>query len=426
MKGLLSSSIFLLSAAFGLASPINRTSEVDLVEKRAAGFQNTVYFTNWGIYGRNYQPAQLPVSQVNQVLYAFLNLRPDGTIFSGDTYADLEKHYPDDSWSETGNNAYGCVKQLFKLKKANRHLKMLISIGGWSWSTNFPAVASNPTARANFAKNAVKFMGDWGMDGVDIDWEYPASPAEGNDYVKLLDAVRAELDSYAAQNAPGYHFLLTSAVPAGPKNYNNMNLGEASKRLDYLYLMAYDYAGKWDTTSGHQANLYPSTENPVATPFSTEKAVNDYLALGVPAEKIVLGMPLYGRAFEATDGIGKPYSGVGQGSWEEGIYDYKVLPQAGAKEIYDEKAGATYSYDSAARRVVSYDTPDMVSKKVSYLQGKGLGGSMFWEASGDKTDAGSLIGTAFNAQGGSGSLDKSQNLLSYPASAYDNIRKGLN
>ncbi|RYO77214.1 hypothetical protein DL766_009343 [Monosporascus sp. MC13-8B] len=426
MNRLLSSSLLLLSAAIGLASPIKHTSDVDFVKKRSLGFQNAVYFTNWAIYARDYQPAQLPVSQVNRVHYAFLNLQEDGTVFSGDTFADLEKHYPGDAWNETGTNAYGCVKQIFKLKKANRHLKTVLSIGGWTLSTNFTAVATSPSARANFAKTAVKIMGDWGMDGIDVDWEYPASSADGENYVKLLDAVRAELDRYAEKYAPGYHFLLTAATPAGSQHYNNMNLPEASKRLDYLYLMAYDYAGSWDNKTGYLDNLYPSIKNPAATPFSTEKALNDYFDFGIPSEKILLGMPVYGRAFENTDGPGKPYRGVGNGSWEAGVYDYKVLPQPGAEEFHDEQVGATYSYDSAKRRMVSYDTPDMVREKVGYLQSRGLAGSMFWEASGDKTGAGSLIGTAFDAQGGSAWLDSCQNLLSYPGSAYDNIRKGLN
>ncbi|KAK7744439.1 Chitinase 4 [Diatrype stigma] len=426
MKGLLSSSALLLMAALGLASPIKVANEVEAIKPRATGFQNSVYFTNWGIYARNYQPAQLPASKINTVLYSFMNINTDGTVVSGDTYADLEKHYDGDSWNDVGNNAYGCVKQLFQLKKANRHLKVLLSIGGWSWSTNFASVAADATKRATFASSAIKLMGDWGFDGIDIDWEYPASTAEGDSYVALLDAVRSALDAYAAANAPGYHFLLTAAVPAGPTNYNNMNLGQASQRLDFLNLMAYDYAGSWDTIAGHQANLHPSSANPGATPFSTDKAVTDYLALGVPAEKIVLGLPLYGRAFESTDGPGQPYTGIGEGSWEAGIWDYKVLPQAGATEAYDEAAGATYSYDSAARKMVSYDTPDMVSKKLEYLKGKGLGGTMFWEASGDKTDdASSLINTAYTGQGGDASLDKTQNLLSYPASQYDNIKSGL-
>lgn len=317
------------------------------------------------------------------------------------------------------------MKQLYKLKQANRQLKVALSIGGWTLSTNFPAAAASDATRSTFAKSAVALMKDWGFDGLDIDWEYPADDTQATNFVALLKAVRAELDAYAAQSAPGYHFLLTAAVPAGPANYNKLHLSDMAPLLDRFNLMAYDYAGSWDTTSGHQANLYPNAQNPVATPFSTDAAVAAYINGGVPANKIVLGLPLYGRSFEATDGIGKPYSGIGTGSWEAGVWDYKVLPRAGATETYDDVSGAVYSYDSSSKELISYDNVDMVKRKVTYLQGKGLGGSMFWEASGDRTGDGSLIAAAYEAQGGAAALDGEQNLLSYPDSQYLNIKNNL-
>jgi chitinase len=326
------------------------------------------------------------------------------------------------AWNDVGNNAYGCVKQLYLLKKANRQLKVLLSIGGWTYSTNFPAAASTAATRQTFAKTSVTLMKDWGFDGIDIDWEYPADATQAANFVLLLQAVRAELDSYAAQYAPGYHFLLTIASPAGPTNFNTMKLKDMSNIIDFFNLMAYDYAGSWDTTSGHQANLYPNSANPNATPFSTDAAVTGYTSAGVPASKIVLGMPVYGRAFESTNGLGQSFTGVGSGSWENGIWDYKVLPKAGATEYYDATSGATYSYDPSTKELISYDTPDMISKKVAYLKSKGLGGSMFWEASGDRTDGKSLISTSASSLGG---LDSSNNLLSYPNSQYANLAAGM-
>ncbi|KAI1177108.1 endochitinase [Nemania sp. FL0916] len=409
----------LLSASLAASSPISE------ITQRASNFKNLVYFTNWGIYGRNYQPAQLPVSQLNQVTYAFANLRADGTVYTSDSYADLEKHYDGDSWNDVGTNAYGCVKQLYILKKANRQLKVLLSIGGWTYSPSFAAASSTDATRSTFAKSAVTLVKDWGFDGIDIDWEWPASETEANNMVSLLTAIRKELNSYSSQYANNYHFLLSVALPAGPENYSKMKLGAMnSAGVDQFNMLAYDYAGSWDTTAGHQANLYPDANNPLNTPFSTDAAIKAYIAAGVPANKITLGLPLYGRSFESTAGLGKAYTGVGSGSWESGIWDYKVLPRSGT-EIYDSVAGATYSYDSASKELISYDNADMIKRKASYIQSKGLAGSMFWEASGDKTGSGSLIAAAFNAQGGSGSLDKSQNLLSYPNSKYDNIKNNL-
>ncbi|KAI0864069.1 endochitinase [Xylaria cubensis] len=409
----------LLSASLAAASPISEITE------RAASFKNLVYFTNWGIYGRNYQPAQLPVSQLNQVLYAFANFRSDGTVYTSDSYADLEKHYDGDSWNDVGTNAYGCVKQLYKLKQTNRQLKVLLSIGGWTYSPGFAAATSTDALRQTFASSAVTLVKDWGFDGIDIDWEWPASDTEANNMVSLLSALRKALDSYSSQYANNYHFTLSVALPAGPDNYNKMKLSQMNAAgVDQFNMLSYDYAGSWDTTAGHQANLYPDPANPKNTPFSTDAAIKAYIAAGVPANKIALGLPLYGRAFESTSGLGQPFTGVGSGSWENGIWDYKVLPRSGT-EIYDSAAGASYSYDSASKELISYDNVDMIKRKASYIQSKGLAGSMFWEASGDRTGSGSLIGAAFTAQGGSGSLDKSQNLLSYPNSKYDNIKKNL-
>lgn len=326
------------------------------------------------------------------------------------------------AWNDVGKNVYGCVKQLYLLKKANRNMKVMLSIGGWTWSKNFPAAASSESTRDTFAKSAVTIMKDWGFDGIDVDWEYPANEKEAQDMVLLLKAVRKELDAYAAMWASGHHFELSIAAPAGPAHYGKLRLKELGEVLDNINLMAYDFAGSWSNASGHDANLYADPKNPDATPFNTDDAVEAYINGGVPKNKIVLGMPIYGRSFQQTDGIGKPYSDIGSGSWEKGIWDYKVLPKDGSTVMYDSVARGYYSYDAKTKELISFDTPDMIVEKVKYLKDKGLGGSMFWEASADRKDNGSLIGTSYGALGKAAS---GQNMLDYPDSQYDNIKKQM-
>ncbi|EJT68456.1 endochitinase [Gaeumannomyces tritici R3-111a-1] len=412
------------------STPSSRTSSTSTLSTQTpgdssgtqTGYKNVLYFTNWGIYGANFQPQQIPAENVTHILYSFADIASDGEVKSSDSWSDVEKHYATDSWNDVGRNAYGCVKQLYIHKKRNRHLKVLLSIGGWTWSPKFVLPASTDAGRRRFASSAVKLLADWGFDGLDLDWEYPQNAKEAQDYVLLLKACREALDAYAAQHAPGYHFLLTVATPAGPQNYNNMDLAGMDPWLDFWNLMAYDYAGSWDSTSGHQSNLFLNPSNPSATKFSTDRAVKDYLAKNIKPHKITLGLPLYGRAFTQTDGLGRSYSGVGPGSIENGVWLYRDLPRPGASEQWDDAAKASYSYDGSSRVLVTYDTVRSAGEKAAYLVSKGLGGAVYWEASGDRVGAASLVGTMARKMG---RMDRSNNLLSYPASQYDNIRAGM-
>ena len=117
-------------------------------------------------------------------------------------------------------------------------MKTLLSIGGWTYSTNFPAAASTAATRTQFANTAVTFVKDWGLDGIDIDWEYPKNDVEAANFVLLLAAVRSALNAYKAQYAPSNNFLITIACPAGPVNYNILHKREMDQYLDAWHLMA--------------------------------------------------------------------------------------------------------------------------------------------------------------------------------------------
>ncbi|QRV78423.1 chitinase [Ceratobasidium sp. AG-Ba] len=382
---------------------------------------NVGYFTNWGVYGEQPFYAQnITTDTITHILYAFGDC--DGTTGMAklsDTYSDQQMHFAGDTWTDTGNNLYGNFKQLYALKLKHRTIKVSLSIGGWTYSQagHFDFVTS-PTARATFVNSSIALMEDNGLDGIDIDYEYPETPEQAAGYVSLLKELRTALDAHAKKKGETNPYQLSAAVPAGADNYQNLLVSQMNPYLTMWNLMAYDYAGAWSSVSDDQANLY----GPTKSGASTDSALSWYTSHGVPAGKITMGIPLYGRAFEQTSGIRQAYSGVGLGSSEGGIYDYKALPPSGSKVTEDKTLVSSYSYNSGTKELVSYDTPSIVKMKADYIVKKGLAGAMFWELSGDKTGSDSLVRMTAQNMGG---LDNTPNHIYYPYSQFDNIKNNL-
>lgn len=347
----------------------------------------------------------------------------NGHSISSNPYLDVQQQYGTVHQRDSAASlAQGNIEQIYTMKRNNRNLKALLSIGGATYSSagKFGPAASTVEGRRRFARSAVQLVTNWGFDGIDIDWEFPRNKQEAADFVSLLHETRYELSKYAQDNNQTYRYLLTVAASVGPSNYKLLNLGAMDRFVDSWHLMAYDYAGAWDTTTGHQANVYPDPSNKASTKFNTAQAVDDYIAAGIAPEKIILGFPLYGRSFAETSGMGDSFSGVGSGGVEPGVWLYKDLPRPGATVTVDDKVLAAYSYDAKSRMLISYDNAASVALKARYLLQKGLGGAVFWEASGDRTGKDSLVSTVARSMW---PLEASQNMLEYPDSEFSNIRR---
>lgn len=172
-------------------------------------------------------------------------------------------------------------------------------------------------------------------------------------------------------------------------------------------------------------------------PISIAETVRWYNSQGVPREKLILGIPLYGRSFLNTEGPGRPFQGVGSGSWEQGVYDYRALPLPGSYVLTDDRALASWSYNNETREMISFDSEEVGRWKGEWIRNEGLGGSMFWELSGDKGQQrdGMESGPGKDAQSGRslvtvvkeamGYLDRSPNWLNYQGSQFVNMRNGM-
>lgn len=399
--------LFLSLIALALFAPL-ASAEEPKPAPRVVG-----YFSEWGIYQRKFDVSAIPAAKLTHINYAFAKI-VNGECALFDSYAAIDKAYPGDTWDP--GVLRGNFKQLQLLKKKHPHLKTLISVGGWTLSGPFSDLAVTDEGRKKFAKSCVAFMLKYGFDGVDIDWEYPGGggletnktrPEDKQNYTLLLAELRAQLDVQGKTDKRAY--LLTIAAPAGPKTFANLELDKIHKHLDWLNLMSYDFHGGWSDATNFNAALFPAKADPtkdevIRTKFNASAAVTAYLAAGVPAEKLVLGVPFYGRGWSgvkpANDGLFQAHNKqLPQGTWEAGVFDYKdiaanYLGKRG-KRFWHDEAKVPWLFDAQTGLVISYDDPESLKLKAEYARDKKLGGVMIWELSAD--DAKNSLLDALNA-----------------------------
>ncbi|MCX4958070.1 glycoside hydrolase family 18 chitinase [Streptomyces virginiae] len=352
------------------------------------------YFTNWGVYGRNYHVKNLVTSgtagKITHINYAFGNVQ-NGQCTIGDAYADYDKAYTADQSVDGVADTWdqplrGNFNQLRKLKKAYPNIKILWSFGGWTWSGGFPQAAANPTA---FAQSCYNLVEDprWAdvFDGIDLDWEYPNACGLSCDtsgaaaFKNLMQAVKAR---FGANN------LVTAAITADASDGGKIDKADyagAAQYTDFYNVMTYDFFGAW-AAQGPTAPHSPLTSYagiPQAG-FNSADAIAKLKAKGVPGSKLNLGIGFYGRGWTGVTQAapGGTATGPAPGTYEQGIEDYKVLknscPATGTV------AGTAYA--KCGSNWWSYDTPATIAGKMTWAKQQGLRGAFYWEFSGDTTN----------------------------------------
>jgi chitinase len=412
-----------LAAALSLAGVLALAC-ADIPPAGAAEPITVGYFPAWGVYDRHYLIQQVERSgaaeRLDVLAYAFATIGADDLVALADPVADIEQPYSaatsvDGSADQPGAGVLrGTFNQLRKLKLLHPALRLVISIGGWNGSERFSDLASDLGKRRAFAASCVGRLiaGNFApgvsqagiFDGIDIDWEYPATAGaspharseDARNFTALLAELRTQLDQRGA--AAGRAYLLTAALPATPAVYRRLELGLIQRSLDLLLLMTYDFHGAWDGRTGPLAALHPAAGDPQGDQQpSSERAIADYLAAGVPAAKLVLGVPFYGHGWQGVepgphgDGLYQSASGPAKGSTASGSDDYRNLARLGAATLFhDQLSVSAWSYDPVARVLWSFDDAVTVRAKRAFAIDHGLGGVMCWELSGDD-DGGTLI-----------------------------------
>ena len=281
---------------------------------------------------------------------------------------------------------------LNKLKEVNPDLRILISIGGWSWSGNFSDAVLTPGSRSMFAKTSVEIVADYDLDGIDIDWEYPGQigdnnvfrPEDKQNYTRMFKALRKELDRLSKNT--GKYYELTTAVGTNSSYIEHTEMDRAVKYLDYVNLMTYDFYTSGDT-AGHHSNLYPPED--YDKDASAHKSFQLFLEAGVPAEKLVMGVPFYGRSWimksAEKHGINMPVASGARGGGYTYIKD-SLVNKNGFVRYWDENAKAPYLFNSGTNQLVTYDDEESVKLKCEYVIHNNMAGMMFWQYASDSKE----------------------------------------
>ncbi|SEL81548.1 glycosyl hydrolase family 18 protein [Streptacidiphilus jiangxiensis] len=414
--------------------------------------QRIAYYTSWSTYANAFYPKNLATEGIAGRLtvlnYAFENIDPvkltcfaankpsvsdpnsvSGNDGSSDAYADYQKEYSAVTSVNGKADTYsqplrGNFQQLRELKAKYPKLKILVSLGGWTYSKYFSKVAATAASRQKFVSSCINLYikgnlpklapdpaGGTGaaagiFDGFDLDWEFPGtdlghvgnfhSPQDGADYVSLLKEFRTQLNAVGG----GRHYLTTAVLPAGPADIAQLQPAAMSQYLDFGTVEAYDYHGAFDThgPTNAQAPLYDSPVSPAAgTGFTVDASVNTLLQNGFPASKMILGVPLYGRGWTGvpggtTHGLYRSVTGPTAAfkySAQPGVADYKELKAAGklttAHTFFDQTTDSAWIYDGT--NFWSVETPQSLAFKRQYISDKGLAGVMLYSLESDDPTA---------------------------------------
>ncbi|XP_057334455.1 acidic mammalian chitinase-like [Microplitis mediator] len=343
----------------------------------AANKKIVCYFGSWSVYrpgNGKFDIGDIDPTLCTHLIYTFVGLE-NADVKVLDPWQDLPNDY--------GKNGFG---RFNAMREKSPSTKTMVAIGGWNeGSAKYSAMVDNAELRERFADNVVAFVKKWGFDGFDLDWEYPnqrgGSAKDVKNFIELLKVMRQRFDRAG--------LILSAAVAAAETSASqSYDITEMSKYLDFINLMAYDFHGAWEPYTGLNAQLHASKSDSLETRgLNSEAAVKYWLSKGAPKEKLILGVPTYGRAFTLANpqshGIGAASLGAGAAgpyTREAGMLGYneicEMLKKGGWNVNYDEERHAPWAHKD--RQWIGFDDVKSINAKAEFAKQMGLGGVMIW------------------------------------------------
>ncbi len=354
----------------------------------AANYRVVGYYSSWSVYNDLLLTDQ-PLDLLTHLYYGPVGVSENGQCVSTDEFADTGFQYPDDLVTERRR---GNFKQLGIIREQYPDLKIIMDVGGWENSVEFPNVASDAELRDRFAKSCVAYMRQFDFDGINIYWRYPVigglepgRPDDAENLSLMLSALRDEIDNWADEDQADY--LLTISAPGTPDLVEAFRIDLQHRFVDFVNVTTFGFQGSWSEITGHHTPLYGNPRDPRGElsieAFNTDGALTTYLNTGVPAEKLNMGIPFYGQAWRNVPegnlfGLFETNDGVPNGTRDGGILYYgdleTLLRDEEYLQWYDDAADAPWLYNPRRRIAISYDNMQSIRAKANYIRELGLGG----------------------------------------------------
>jgi chitinase len=261
-------------------------------------------------------------------------------------------------------------------------VKILLSLGGWGWDKQFTAMVSKQEAEDRYVKSVLGIVDDYDYDGIDLDWEYPDTKEKVAGFDRLSRRFRTELD--ALEKKKNRHLFQTMAAAANPGTLKWLSNKLLLDTMDWVNVMTYDYAGAWSAFAGHHSPLFASSKQP-GKAYSTELSMKYLVDRGMPAKRLAVGLPLYGKGFAAAE----PYAATkkaakGQGAGGGNFLNIdKLIKEKGWTRKWDDETKNPWAIAPDGSAVIGYDDAESLGLRTEWAMKQGFRGVFLWQIGGD-------------------------------------------